>query len=70
LTDVVMPGMRGPELAQRLLRLRPDLRVLYMSGYIDNAIAGQGLLHAGAEFLQKPFTPDVLLRKVREVLNS
>jgi PAS domain S-box-containing protein len=70
LTDVVMPGMRGPELAQRLLRLRPDLRVLYMSGYIDNAIARQGLLHAGAEFLQKPFTPDGLTRKVREVLDA
>jgi two-component system, cell cycle sensor histidine kinase and response regulator CckA len=70
LTDVVMPGMRGPELAQRLLRLRPDLRVLYMSGYIDNAIARVGLLHAGAEFLQKPFTPDGLTRKVREVLSS
>ena len=70
LTDVVMPGMRGPELAQRLLRLRPDLRVLYMSGYIDNAIARLGLLHAGAEFLQKPFTPDGLTRKVREVLDA
>jgi nitrogen-specific signal transduction histidine kinase/CheY-like chemotaxis protein len=70
LTDVVMPGMRGPELAQRLLRLRPDLRVLYMSGYIDNAIARLGLLHAGAEFLQKPFTPDGLTRKVREVLET
>jgi PAS domain S-box-containing protein len=69
LTDVVMPGMRGPELAQRLIRLRPDLRVLYMSGYIDNAIAHHGFLDAGTEFLQKPFSPSRLMQKIREVLS-
>ena len=68
LTDVVMPGMRGPELAERLLRLRPDLRVLFMSGYTDDAIAHHGFLDAGREFLQKPFTPFRLTQKIREVL--
>ncbi len=70
LTDVVMPGVRGPELAERLLRQRPDLLVLYMSGYTDDAIAHHGLLEAGVEFLQKPFTPLGLTNKVREVLGS
>jgi two-component system cell cycle sensor histidine kinase/response regulator CckA len=69
LTDVVMPGIRGPELAERLIRLRPDLRVLYMSGYTDSAIAHHGMLDAGTEFLQKPFTPLQLTQKIREVLN-
>ena len=67
-TDVVMPQMSGPELVERLLRVRPDIHVLYMSGYADTAIAKHGLIEAGLPFLQKPFTPAALSRKVREAL--
>ena len=69
-TDVVMPGQYGPELAQALRRERPELRVLYMSGYTDNAIAHQGLLEAGSAFLEKPFTPGNLAAKVRATLDA
>jgi len=70
LTDVVMPGMRGQELANHILRRFPEMPVVYMSGYTDNALMHSGSLSEGTNFLQKPFTPDVVLRKVREVLDN
>jgi len=69
LTDVVMPGMSGRDLAKRLTAHHPHLRVLYMSGYTFNVIAQDGTLEEGISFLQKPFTPQVLTDKVREALD-
>jgi two-component system cell cycle sensor histidine kinase/response regulator CckA len=70
ITDVIMPGMNGREVADAVRRLSPGTRVLYLSGYTDNAILQQGVLEAGAAFLQKPFTAAALGRKVREVLDA
>jgi PAS domain S-box-containing protein len=70
LTDVVMPGMSGKTLSDRLKALNPDINVLFMSGYTDNAIMHNEVLEKGIAFLQKPFTPDRLARKVREVLDE
>ena len=69
LTDVVMPELNGPDMAQELTRQHPDLRVVYMSGYTDDAIAHHGILESGTAFLEKPFTPESLLRTVREALD-
>jgi DNA-binding NtrC family response regulator len=69
LTDVIMPGLSGPKLFERLDRLRPGLKVLYVSGYTDDAMAHQGQLDPGVGFLQKPFTADELSRLVRVVLD-
>jgi two-component system cell cycle sensor histidine kinase/response regulator CckA len=68
-TDVVLPGSSGPQLFARLARQRPDLRVLYVSGYTDETIAHNGELDPGVEFLQKPFAADALNRGVRHVLD-
>jgi CheY-like chemotaxis protein len=70
LTDVVMPHMTGKELAQRLRSLRPEIKVLYMSGYADKVIAQQGVLDPGVECINKPFTPDALAFKVRQILGT
>ncbi len=70
LTDVVMPGINGRVLGERLAPLQPGMKVLYMSGYTDSFIAGHGVLEAGTHLLHKPFTQETLARKVREVLDS
>jgi two-component system cell cycle sensor histidine kinase/response regulator CckA len=70
LTDVVMPGTSGRELAARISAGRRDMRVLFMSGYTDNVITSGGMLEEGLAFLQKPFSPAALVQKVREVLSQ
>jgi CheY-like chemotaxis protein len=67
-TDVVMPGMNGRQLAERLLERQPQLKTLYMSGYTDDAVIARGVIEAGTAFLQKPFGVDRLARKIGELL--
>ena len=70
ITDVVMPGMSGIQLTKEFAKIRPETKFLYTSGYADDAIARHGGLASGASFLEKPFTRDTLLRKVRRILDS
>ncbi len=70
LTDVILPGVTGPRLAEPFLFGRPGLPVLYMSGYADDAIVQSGQLAPDMEFLSKPFTPETLLRRVRQTLDQ
>ena len=70
LTDVVMPEMSGRELAERFASLKPDAKVIFMSGYTDDAIIRHGVLRPGTAYLQKPFSPETLAKKVREVLDT
>jgi PAS domain S-box-containing protein len=70
LTDLILPGMSGRELVDKVMELKPEIRVLFMSGYSDEAVARHGILEPGLAFLQKPFSRDALVRKVREVLDS
>jgi two-component system cell cycle sensor histidine kinase/response regulator CckA len=67
-TDVIMPAMSGAQLASHLSAKRPEMKVLYVSGYTDDAIVRHGVLEPGLAFLQKPFSPKTLARKVADVL--
>ena len=70
LTDVVLPGMNGRELAEKMTQLKPEINVIYMSGYTNQVIGNQGILDESTDYIQKPFSPFFLLKKVREVLDK
>jgi YesN/AraC family two-component response regulator len=70
MTDVVMPGISGRELAGRVKAIRPDIKILFMSGYTDQSVVHHGILDTDAALLQKPFTMAALAAKLREILNT
>ena len=70
LTDVVMPMMAGPDLSDRAAAMRPEMRTLFISGYTEHTVIRHGVPGGGRGFLQKPFTPDAVARKVREILDA
>ncbi len=70
LTDVVIPGMSGPELVDRLRETLPDVKIIYMSGYTDDAISKDGVVDPGLNFLQKPFTMSALATTIRTALDN
>jgi CheY-like chemotaxis protein len=70
ITDMVMPRMSGDELAHKLAALRPAMKVIYVSGYTEDAVTRRGVLEASTAYVQKPFSPASLLRKVREILDG
>src|SRR5262249_14745388 len=67
ITDVVMPKLGGRELARKLVAMRPEMKVIFMSGYDSDAVSKHGVLQAGTDYLEKPFSVEILLRKVREI---
>jgi len=69
-TDIIMPGLGGRQVAERLQALHPGAKVLYLSGYTDDAVVRHGIIHAQVNFLQKPFTPVALAQKVRATLDA
>ena len=70
LTDVILPEMTGPDLAKRLMARDPGMRIMFMSGYIDDSVVREEIRDKGIAYLQKPFTPANLVKKVRDVLDA
>lgn len=70
ITDVVMPDMDGPELVKQLSSIRPDTPALFMSGYMDDTLGDRGVLSTNANFIQKPFSPRAIAKKVRDILDG
>ena len=70
LTDVIMPGMSGKDLSEKILKIIPKIKIIFMSGYTDDAIVKHGVLEEGINFIQKPFTPHQLIKIIKEVLQK